>query len=84
MSESDMHLLSGKNAEHWSAYMHTEMNAVAAVILFVIAICGGATPLWLVSRYQPISTGERSLAISLGNMLSSGGERNTLYSFAYP
>ena len=75
MSEADMDIVEAGNDEEWAESTRIGLNVAAALFLFVIAVGGGATPKWLVSR-QPGGEGERSLAFSLGNMLSSGGEDN--------
>jgi len=67
-------LLKGQASEEWSDSTRVAVNLAAAVILFAVAVGGGAMPRWLVTRAGSSSgaSEERSLSFSLGNMLSAG------------
>jgi len=60
------------HTEQWSEGARIAVNLGAALVLFLVAVAGGAAPKWLVSRVQGGDAEGRSLAFSLGNMLSAG------------
>ena len=71
-AELEAPLVRGDVAE-WSDSTRIVMDLAASLILFAVAAGGGALPRWLLTRANASGLQERSLAFSLGNMLSAGG-----------